>query len=186
MLNRLSLTLIIWPLLSLAACNQTTAAHDAESVVESPLSAENPLPQSAPDDCPITAPPEPPFVPPEPYAPTAPYGNIWYGSNNLWTWLLPDDSWNNLPHSEKGYAQKVFWWSEGYDQRTEPSPQITVTSRRLDGDGPDYEHTGGTNGSHEDMGQFMLTGVAISSSGCWEITGYYHKTSLSFVVWVGP
>ncbi len=124
--------------------------------------------------------------PPEPYAPIAPNGNIWYGSNELWTWLLPDGSWNNLPHSEEGYVQKVFWWMEGYDQRIEPSPQITVTSRRLDGDSAVYEQTGGTNGFHDDMGQFMLTGVAIPSPGCWEITGYYRKTSLSFVVWVGP
>jgi hypothetical protein len=36
------------------------------------------------------------------------------------------------------------------------------------------------------MGQFMLTGVEVPAAGCWEITGRYDQTELSFVVWVAP
>jgi hypothetical protein len=139
-----------------------------------------------PDDCPITPPPDPAFVPPEPYAHTAPYGEFWYGTNDLWTMLPPDGRWYDLPLSKDGYAQKVFWWREGYDMRTEQQPQITMSGRRLDGDAPAFEHTGGTNGYHADMGEFMLTGVIIPTTGCWEITGRYGAAELSFVVWVAP
>jgi hypothetical protein len=30
----------------------------------------------------------------------------------------------------------------------------------------------------------MLTGVYLPAPGCWEITGNYEGTQLSFVVWV--
>lgn len=172
-------------LLLLAACGPALAANDADASAASPA-ATAPLSRSALDYCPVTQPPDPAFIPPEPYAPTAPYGNFWYGANGLWTSLEPDGIWDSLPYSEMGYAQKVFWWREGYDMRTEPWPQITVSSRRLDDNGPAHEHTGGTNGYHDDLGQFMLTGAAIPTVGCWEITGQYGDESLTFVVWVAP
>jgi len=139
-----------------------------------------------PANCPITQPQDPPFVPPAPYAPEAPYGEFWYGTNELWTMLQPDGHWYALPHSEHGYGQKVFWWREGYDMTTEQQPQITVSGRLLDGDAPTFEQTGGTNGYHADMGEFMLTGVAVPTAGCWEITGHYREATLTFVVWVSP
>jgi hypothetical protein len=30
----------------------------------------------------------------------------------------------------------------------------------------------------------MLVGIDIPAAGCWEITGQYKGTTLSFVVWV--
>jgi hypothetical protein len=139
-----------------------------------------------PADCPVTQPQDPLFVPPEPYASTAPYGEFWYGTNDLWTMLQPDGLWYALPYDGDGYGQKVFWWREGYDAKTEPQPQITLSGRRLDGDAPAFEQTGGTNGYHADMGEFMLTGVTIPTAGCWEITGRYGQAELSFVVLVAP
>jgi hypothetical protein len=32
----------------------------------------------------------------------------------------------------------------------------------------------------------MLVGVDIPTLGCWEITGQYNGTELSFVVWIAP
>jgi hypothetical protein len=61
-----------------------------------------------------------------------------------------------------------------------------MSGRRLDGDAPILEQTGGTNGYHGDMGQFMLTGVKVPTAGCWELTGHYGEAELSFVVWVVP
>lgn len=172
----------------LAACGTPNAANDPDLTASPSFTTAPPtsLPQFPPDDCPITLPPDPAFVPPEPYPTTAPYGEFWYGTNELWTALQPDGHWYALPHNGKGYVQKVFFWREGYDMTSEQQPEITLSGRRLDGDGPVFEETGGTNGYHGDMGQFMLTGVAVPTAGCWEITGFYRKTSLSFVVWVAP
>ncbi len=180
-MKRLTLALLWLCTLLLAACNAPLAAREAEEPV-----TPNPLPQDPPTACPITQPPDPAFTPPEPYPAEAPYGEFWYGTNGLWTMLFPEGRWYALPHEEHGYGQKVFWWREGYDMTTENQPQITVSGRRLDADAPAFEQTGGTNGYHADMGQFMLTGVAIPTAGCWEITGHYRDAALSFVVWVAP
>jgi hypothetical protein len=165
----------------LAACGAPIAAREAPEAV-----TPTTLPQDAPNSCPITQPQDPVFVPPAPYAPEAPYGQFWYGANGFWTALHPDGEWHGLPADEHGYGQKVFWWREGYDMTKENQPQITVSGRRLDGDAPTFEQTGGTNGYHADMGQFMLTGVTVPTAGCWEITGRYRDQALSFVVWVAP
>ncbi len=172
------------PLL-LVACGTPLAARGIEDAQATTITPA-PLPQDPPASCPITRPPDPTFTPPEPYPATAPYVAFWYGTNELWTMLNPDGKWQGLPHDTEGYGQKVFWWREGYDMTAENRPQIQVTGRRLDGDAPTFEQSGGTNGYHADMGEFMLTGVAIPAAGCWEITGHYREATLSFVVWVAP
>lgn len=176
--------LLVWLFaLLLAACGAPLAAREAEESV----AASTSLPQYPPDDCPITGPQDPVFVPPEPYAATAPYGEFWYGTNALWTMLQPDGRWYALPHDENGYGQKVFLWREGYDMTEENQPQITMSGRRLDGDRQTFVgQPGGTNGYHDDMGQFMLTGVAVPTAGCWKLTARYNQAELSFVVWVAP
>lgn len=180
MTTRPAIWILLLVLLSLTACGTALSARENE-----PTAAPVELSQLPPADCPITQPQGPIFVPPEPYAPTAPYGQFWYGSNELWTALQPDGRWVALPHDKQGFGQKVFWWREGFDMTQEPQPQIKVSGRRLDGDAPVFEQTGGTNGYHDDMGQFMLTGVTIPTIGCWAITGRYGEVELSFVVWVG-
>lgn len=178
--RRFTFLLPALPLL-LAACGAPLAAREAVG-----NTTPTPLPQLPPDTCPITQPQDPIFVPPEPYPEQAPYGNFWYGGNDLWTSLQPNGRWYALPHDEKGYGQKVFFWREGFDMTKENQPQITISGRRLDGDAPTFEETGGTNGYHGDMGQFMLTGVTIPTAGCWELTARYNEAQLSFVVWVVP
>jgi hypothetical protein len=166
----------------ITACGAPIAARE---VIED-TAAPAPLPQYPPDSCPITRPQDPVFVPPEPYSSVAPYGDFWYGSKMLWTALQPDGRWYALPRDREGYSQKVFWWREGYSMTVEPQPRITISGRRLDGDAPAFEQTGGTNGYHADLGEFMLTGVGVPTAGCWEITGRYGEVELTFVVWVAP
>ena len=188
MTNRLHLSLLLLPVLALAACGTALAARDAAPAsdrVPPTTVAPTPLPQYPPDDCPITQPPDPPFVPPEPHPAVAPYGEFWYGSDILWALLHPDGRWYALPRDKKGYGQKVLWFRKGYDMTTEQKPQVTVSGRRLDGD-ETFEQSGATNGHHPDVGMFMLTGVTVPTTGCWEITGHYRKSSLSFVVWIAP
>jgi hypothetical protein len=40
--------------------------------------------------CPVTVPPQPGFVPPEPYPPESPFDEVRYGTPELWTNLDPD------------------------------------------------------------------------------------------------
>jgi hypothetical protein len=132
----------------------------------------------AKDGCPVTAQPNPPFVPPAPYWPTAPQGKFWYGSNALWTWLRVESTW------PKG-GEKLFLWQQGFEVRAEPKPDILVIARRLDIEVPLVISRGGTNAIIRDVAG-MLTGVAIPTAGCWEINAHHAGHDLSFVVSVLP
>jgi hypothetical protein len=136
-----------------------------------------------PQSCPITRPPNPPFVPPAPPGPapgSARLGEFWYGTPPLWISLLPDGTWRALSYHDGAYTQKVFWWSQGYDWK---SP-LTVTGRRVDGFAPPLRASTATNASADDIGSAILVGVEIPTAGCWEITGHLKGVTLSFVVWV--
>lgn len=144
-----------------------------------------PAPGSLPGDCPVTRPPETPFVPPEPYPASPPYeAEFWYGTAELWTLLPEEGIWRELPRHDGLYTQKVFWWREGYNWRAEPEPALTVTGRRLDAAAPPLVAAKSTNGFHEDLQSFMLAGVGLPTSGCWQITGRLDQAELTVVVWV--
>jgi hypothetical protein len=86
----------------------------------------------------------------------------------------------------RGLAQKLFWWSEGYDWRTENPLELVITGKRLDGDAPalaadEHANAGWTNDRDH---PFMVTVVSIPTAGCWQITGRYKGEELSYVVWV--
>lgn len=88
------------------------------------------------DVCPLTIPPQPGFVPPEPYPPEPPalYQAVWYGTPELWTMLRPDgEVWSELPLHNGIFGQKTFWWSDGYSPIADPTPSITVTGRHSTG-----------------------------------------------------
>lgn len=142
------------------------------------------------ESCPVTVPGETPFEPASqtPEGPPASYDAEWYGTPELWTMVLHDGQvWSNLPVAEDGsLSQKTFWWAEGYVFDQEPAPDITVTVESLDGSVPAVQSGGpGTNGTHADLGSFMLVGLNIPQEGCWRITAEYGEASLSYVVWVG-
>lgn len=152
---------------------------------------------AGPESCPITHPSDPPFNPPEPvlskedvHLKASPLGSLegyfWHGGESLWTQLRLDGIWAELPFSERGYTQKIFFSREGYNWREEPLPPLTVSGRRLDVPGVDFEELEATNGFHPGVGSFMLVGVDIPTAGCWKITGHYEGHELSFVVWVEP
>jgi hypothetical protein len=139
--------------------------------------------------CPITRPPQPPFVPPKPYRATPPrlYGGFWYGSDQLWTMLPADGTWE-MARDKDGLFDKSLWWRAGFDPRREQTPSLTLSARRLDVPGRAIAASSGkaTNGwrDDDDIGAFMLTGIELPAAGCWEITGHYRARELSFVVWV--
>lgn len=131
--------------------------------------------------CPVTRPPQPAFVPSVAYPKTPPAGEAWYGTPELWTTLTPNGTWTGLPHDMGGYTQKVFWWRDASDWRTD---QLTVTGVRIDGAATPLTTSTVTSASGTDIGTAMLVVIDIPAAGCWEIKGRYKEATLTFVVWV--
>jgi hypothetical protein len=136
--------------------------------------------------CPVTKSSDHPFVPP-PYNSTVGIDEFWYGTPALWTLIYP--RWR-----VHGVGQKLPYFRQGYDWMEEPSPLLTVVARRLDSNAPLVWNGGyANNASIEGQGaggMFMVTGVDIPSSGCWEIAAHYlgpdNIQSLTYTVWVDP
>ena len=159
-------------------------ATQAPATMTSPTSlAEKPAPAAianVPQSCPITVPGSNGFSPPSqaPEGPPALYDSVWFGTPELWTMINPQGE-TRWPHGEK-----TFWWSENFSLMDELEPDIIVTAEHLDGTAPAVKAGGpGTNGSHPDLGNFMLVGLEIPESGCWKITAQYQGATLSYVVW---
>lgn len=118
-------------------------------------------------DCPLTIPPQPGLIPPEPYPPEAPdlYQAVWFGTSALWTMLDPDgEVWAGLPVDDGGFGQKWIWWSDVASGTAEPMPPpIIVTGRQLDGSATLEAKAGGpgNTGFREDIGSFMMVGIEI-------------------------
>jgi len=99
--------------------------------------------------------------------------------------MLPTDgTWASLPHNPEGYTQKIFWWRVGYVWNEEPQPELQVTGERLDSKAPPIIASNATNAFADDIGSAILVGVDFPTLGCWQITGRYEDTELSFVIWV--
>jgi hypothetical protein len=131
--------------------------------------------------CPVTRPPDPPFVPADgPQRPPDYYDAFWYGTDALWAMPPFDGTWP-LDRGEDGwYTQKAFWWSEDF---AETVPDISVTGRRLDGPAAPIRADHPTNAG-ADFGLAMLVGIELPTPGCWELTATYRGHSLSYVVYV--
>lgn len=150
--------------------------------VEAEISARIP-----PKNCPVTTAGKSAFEAPEPHSAIAPWENFfWFGTEGLWTALHNDGVWASLPLNSTGYTQKIMWWSDVYSLPDEPVPALVVSGRRLDDDAPPLKFYGATNAMADDIGEAMLTGVDFPTLGCWEITGQYKKSGLTFVVWLAP
>jgi hypothetical protein len=136
--------------------------------------------------CPVTTPPNPPFVPPVPYAANAGEGGFWYGTNDLWTGLRANGMERGLPYTkDEGYSNKLFLFEQGYDRTKQPQPDIIVVVKRLDINMPRTSSRGGTSAFFEGTWA-MLTGVTYPTAGCWEVTSYHAGHTLTFVVSVQP
>jgi hypothetical protein len=137
--------------------------------------------------CPVTLPTDPIFEAPEPFSAIAPWDRtFWFGTEHLWTALDTDGVWEGLPKNPEGYTQKIMWWSSLFSLKDELEPALVVFGRRLDAKAPEMRSDGATNAMADDIGEAMLTGVDFPTEGCWEVTGQYKKTGLTFVVWIAP
>jgi hypothetical protein len=135
--------------------------------------------------CAVTKPPAHPFVPPKPYSAFHGESEFLYGTPGLWT-IVDTKNW----HVHSG--GKLPFRRQGFDWRKEGRPRLTVVARRLDGKGPLVWNALVGSGSQEGMGvegMFMVTGIDVPSSGCWEITARYAAVepdiqTLTYTVWV--
>jgi hypothetical protein len=154
----------------------------------SPLNWTRTMPSDVPKSCPITKPPDPPFVPPPPYPAKTNPNSFWFGTDKLWTQLRTDGTWKGPPHWSDGtFRQKLFFWREGYNWRAESRVHLIVTGRRLDATAPPLVFDCANAGWGEDKEHpFIVTGINIPTLGCWEFTGNYNGDKLTYVVWVAP
>jgi hypothetical protein len=139
---------------------------------------------SAKQGCPLTARPDPRFVPPAPYPPFPDAGYFYHGSAGLWTALPDSGEWGALPYSDGHFHQKLVYWSDVFDMHAEPQPDITITLRHLDSELAPMVVSEATHGYVEPEKSFILSGLSIPESGCWEISAQYKGSGNSFVIWV--
>ena len=138
----------------------------------------------------MTVPPQPGFVPPKPYPPEPPIGGVWYGTSGLWTNLDANgEVWRDLPVDPNGsVGDKTLWWSENLstteDEDFSGDADITVRAVRLDGPGTPMVIDGGVASFNRDIGNFMLVGLVLPGSGCWDVTASYHGSELTYVMQV--
>jgi hypothetical protein len=154
--------------LALVALHSLAVASEHESAI--------------PNDCPVTLPSEPRFIPPAPHADTpADSGMFPIGTEALFTYINSDGRWRGITLST-GTRNKSFWYRKDSDWRDEYPYQLVITLQRLDADGPQVKSPRMTNAI---MGEeyALLTMIELPTRGCWQITGNYKGDYLSFVVW---
>lgn len=77
------------------------------------------------------------------------------------------------------------WWSADFPGgQGEPVPDLVLTARRLDAEGPEWRSGRATNGYHPSFHWAMLVGVRLPAPGCWEFTARYRGHELKVVVGV--
>jgi hypothetical protein len=176
---KLATLIVIAAPLVLGSCGRLQSSQAAISPSVAPAV------QSQQATCPITRPPQPQFIPPAAYPTTAPSAEFWYGTPLLWTAIPTSGTWSDLPYESGSYIQKVFWWRDASDWRSESGIlQLNVKGVRTDGRAKPLIASTATNAFAADIGSSMLVLVQIPAQGCWKITGQYKDASLSFVIWV--
>jgi hypothetical protein len=86
---------------------------------------------------------------------------------------------------DDGVFNKVFWWSQAWDWKSDHQPALAVTARRLDSQAEPVQASPATNAHNDgDIHHAMLVGLTLPPSGCWELAGEYKGETLAYVVWV--
>lgn len=128
--------------------------------------------------CPVTLAAGHQFAEPSPSSAS----RFWFGDEKLAVLLNAGGRWRGMGPT-RSYRDKLFWWRQGYDGTTEPTPNLVVTGRRLDDQAPALATPRATNAKHADFGGWaMLVALEFPVAGCWQVTGEYGSQKLSFVV----
>lgn len=131
--------------------------------------------QAPGDNCPVTI-PIGNFTPPDtqPEHPAAWPDSVWYGSDDLWTVLSIDGSYQ---------PRKSVWWSANFPGGgIENEPDITVRYTLLESRRQmTLVSDRGTNAHTPEEGWFMIAGIDAPIKGCWQVTANYKGTSLTYI-----
>jgi hypothetical protein len=174
--------------LMISACAGVSERADTTTLGSTP--GLNPASSASPNTCPVTVPPQPGLVPPEPYPPEPPFEQAWYGTPELWTILDPNGAvWRDIPVAEDGHVgDKTLWFSENFStaegEDFSGNADITVTAVHLDGSAPTVVEEGGVPSFNRDIKNFMLVGLGLPEQGCWEVTARYQGAELTYVLQV--
>jgi hypothetical protein len=145
---------------------------------------------TGPNACPVTVPPQPGLVPPDPYPSKPPFEQVWYGTAELWTILDANGAvWRDLPVGKDGsVGDKTLWFSERFSTAVNEdftgNADITITAERLDGPARTVVAEGGVPSFNRGIKNFMLVGLVLPKSGCWEVTASYRGAELAYVLQV--
>lgn len=157
--------------LLLAACAADANERTASST---------PRPSARSSGCPVTVPPQPAFVPPEPYPSEPPFDDVWYGTLELWT--IFDSHGASLISG----GDKTLWWSENFStaegEDFAGDADITVTGARVDGSAHPVVVEGGVPSFNGGIGNFMLVGLDLPDPGCWRVIARYQGAKLAYVL----
>jgi hypothetical protein len=137
-----------------------------------------------PMTCPVTRAFDQHFIPPFPYSSQPAPGRGWFGTDRLWV-MAPASVWTGISTSrdEPVFRNKIAWWRQGYDWRSQPKPRLRIRGRRLDRSAKPLSATVSNAGATL---PYMMSLIEVPTFGCWEITGQYDDDTLTFVVWVAP
>ncbi len=126
------------------------------------------------DHCPVTV-PSSTFTPPEPYRATpSDLDSVWYGTEDLWTYLSLDGSCRE---------RKSVWWSVKFPGGVVGErPTVLVIWSRLDSsDDAIFNDFDGTNAHTPEEGDWMIAGNDPRERGCWEVYATHKGATLSYV-----
>jgi hypothetical protein len=172
--------------LIVSACAGIGARDDIAT--EGSTGGLNPVSSAGAKTCPVTVPRRHGFVPPEPYPPEAPYGQVWFGAPGLWTILDSNGAvWRGLPVGTGPHAigDKTLWFSEHFStaegEDFSGDADITLTAVRLDGSARTVVQEGGQPSFNRDIMNFLLVPLGVPKPGCWEVTASYKTSELTYV-----
>jgi len=183
---------------TMAACLVCLLISGCAAGASEPRAATTPASPTDQNACPVTVPPQPGFVPPEPYPPEPPFDQVWYGTAGLWTILDANGAvWSDLPVGRDGsVGDKTLWFSERFstaeDEDFAGNADITLIAERLDGHARTVVATqpgaqpadGAVPSFNRDIKNFMLVGLVLPKPGCWEVTASYQGAELVYVLQV--
>jgi hypothetical protein len=158
--------------------------------VSEPMYASMPVSTTGPNGCPVTVPPRPGLVPPDPYPSEPPFKQVWYGTAELWTILDANGAvWRDLSVGKDGsVGNKTLWFSERFSTAENEdfagNADLAVTAERLDGPARTVVAEGGAPSFNRDTKNFMLVGLNLPKPGCWEVTASYRGAELAYVLQV--
>jgi hypothetical protein len=136
--------------------------------------------------CAFTKPPATLFFPPGVQETSDTTGGFYFGTPKLSVFVL---------NSPIGGGEKIAIFSDGYDWKTDPQPDLSLSLKRLDAparvlnDYDSHDSHGSkivgffpANGSYiPESGSFIMSGVNFPSAGCWEITARFKGEELKIV-----